>query len=76
MNITGFNIQNESTRLDETSTANVTYVGKAPVGTSESDAAWKIFKIDETGAVMKITYADSNSNYDNIWANRVGLTYG
>jgi len=63
-------------RLDETSTTNITYVGKAAPGSSEGSAVWRIFIIDETTSVMKILWADSNSNFDNIWTNRTSLTYG
>lgn len=43
--------------LDDTSTTNVTYVGKAPIGTATSAAAWQIQKIDETSG-MSITWAN------------------
>lgn len=64
-----------TTRLDETSTTSVTYVGKAVVGSSEASAVWQIQKIDETGAVMSIKFADGNSSFDNVWNDRVSLTY-
>jgi len=44
--------------LDDTSTANVTYVGKAAIGSATSDAVWQIQKIDETSG-MSITWANS-----------------
>jgi len=43
--------------LDDTSTANVTYVGKAPIGSATSAAVWQIQKIDETSG-MSITWAN------------------
>lgn len=64
-----------ATRLDDTSTANVTYVGTAAIGQATSSATWKIKKIDTTSGVV-ITWADSNNNYDNVWNNRTSLTYG
>lgn len=61
-------------RLDDTTTASVTYVGEAVVGTSAASAAWRIKKIDETSGLV-ITWADGNGNFDNNWNNRASLTY-
>lgn len=61
-------------RLDDTTTANVTYVGEAVVGTSESSSGWRIKRIDETTGLV-ITWADGNANFDNNWNNRASLTY-
>lgn len=55
--------------------ANVTYVGKAAIGTATSAASWQVMKIDEnTGTV--ITWADSNALFDNVFDNRESLSYG
>lgn len=82
-NITGQTIGNKqaldiasvdlSIIIDEAS-ATITYIGKAPVGSLASDAVWKIMKIDESSGTV-ITYADGNSNFDNVWNNRASLTY-
>ena len=63
--------------IDEASTANITYVGKAPIGSSQSSAGWQIMKMDESGTptTLAITWADGNANYDNVWDNRTSLTY-
>lgn len=53
---------------------NVTYVGKAPAGSDESEAVWQIFKIDETSGLSK-TWADADTNFDNVWADYATLTY-
>lgn len=66
---------NYAVALDDTSTANVTYVGYAAIGASQGAAAWRIKRIDETSG-MVITWADSNSSFDNVWSNRTALTYG
>jgi hypothetical protein len=63
----------QATRIDEAS-ATITYVGKAPVGSLTSNAVWKIFRIDESSGLV-ITYADGNTNFDNVWDSRAGLTY-
>lgn len=64
----------ESFRLDDTSTPNMTYYGYAVAGASPSSSIWKIFRIDETSGMVK-QYADGNTNYDNSWNNRTSLTY-
>lgn len=63
-----------TTRLDDTSTLNMTYVGEANIGSAESSAVWRIKRIDETSGI-KILYADGDSNFDNIWNNRTSLAY-
>lgn len=64
-------------QLDDVTTTGVTYVGKAAIGSSASGAVWQIKKINETGSPIDlvITWADGNSNYDNIWNDRASLTY-
>ena len=64
-------------RIDNVTTTNVTYVGKAALGASTSDSVWQIQKIDEsqTPETTIITWADSNDKYDNVWDNRASLTY-
>ena len=64
----------EATRLDDVG-GGVTYVGKAVAGTLTSVASWKIEKIVQTGADIAITWADGNTNYDNIWDDRLSLSY-
>ncbi len=64
-----------TTRLDETSTTDVTYVGKAVVGSSEASAVWQIQQIDETGATLKVLFADGDTSFNNVWADRVSLSY-
>lgn len=65
----------ESIRLDDKSTVKVTYVAYAGIGSLESAAVWKIFRLTEIVSGLKTEYADGNSNYDNIWNDRVSLTY-
>ena len=54
--------------------ADVSYAGKAPAGSSNSEAKWQIKKIDETSGIA-ITYANGNTNFNNIFDNRENLTY-
>jgi hypothetical protein len=64
-----------ATRVDEAS-ASITYVGKAAAGTANSSAAWQISRMSVSGSVTSIEYADSNTNFDNVWDNRASLSYG
>ncbi len=58
----------------ENSTYN--YVGEAPVGSSESSAVWRIYRLTNSGtASIKKEWADGNSNFDNVWTNRASLSY-
>jgi hypothetical protein len=63
-----------ATRLDDTTTSNVTYVGVAAPASLTSATSWQVKKIDETTG-MVITWADGNTNFDNVWDNRASLTY-
>jgi hypothetical protein len=67
-------IENEAQRVDDVSTANVVYIGRAEIGSLTSDAVWQIRKIDITGEIS-ITWADGNDSFDKIWDNRTILTY-
>ncbi len=64
----------KSIRVDD-ATSTVTYVGDAAIGVGESDATWRIKKLETVGTVLKITWADGNERYDNVWADRASLTY-
>jgi hypothetical protein len=68
------NVKNLLTFLDDTTTANVTYIGQAAIGSDESQAVWQVKKVDETSGII-ITWADGDANFDNIWNNRTSLTY-
>lgn len=73
-NLIGKTADDVAIRLDDTSTANVTYVGKATVGSSTASAVWQIKKIDETTGLV-ITWADGDTSFNNVWDNRVSLSY-
>ena len=60
-------------QLDDTVSA--TYIGEASPGSLTSASAWRIKKLVETGPDSEITWADGNSDFDNIWDNRLSLTY-
>jgi hypothetical protein len=66
-----------ATRMDTASATGITYVGKAQPGTSTASALWQIQKLDETGTpeTLVITYADGNAEFDNVWSDRLSLSY-
>jgi hypothetical protein len=60
--------------LDDASST-ITYVGEAPFGSVASDSNWRIFRMQTSGSVLSITWADGNDEFDNVWANRASLSY-
>ena len=62
--------------LDEVGT--LTYVGEAAPGSATSAAVWRIFRLDETGSgdeeLIK-KFASGSTNFDQIWDNRLALSY-
>lgn len=52
----------------------ITYVGKALPGSATDAAVWSVLKIDETSGLV-ITWADGNTEADNIWDDHASLTY-
>lgn len=63
-----------ATQIDDTTTANTVYIGKAAMGSATSLAVWQIAKLDTTSGLVK-TWADGDANFDNIFDNRASLTY-
>jgi hypothetical protein len=59
---------------DDVTTGGVVYVGYADPGTPTSAAGWRIKKI-QTSNYPITTWADGNTNFDNVYDNRVSLTY-
>lgn len=69
----GFKRSNaEDLALKITTSGTATYIGQAAVGTAQSTAKWQCFKYD-SGV---LTYADSDSEYDNVATDLTALTYG
>ena len=60
--------------VDDTTTDNVTYLGKAAIGSESGESVWQIQKIDETNGIV-IKWANGNDNFVNIWDARTSLTY-
>lgn len=57
-----------------TVSGSVTYIGVAPPGTAQSTAGWQCKKVDETTGTV-ITWADGNTNFDNVATDLTSLTY-
>jgi hypothetical protein len=62
------------TAIDEVS-KNLSYFGFAAIGSSQAAAVWKITRLQKTGNVTLLQYADGNESFDNIWNNRASLSY-
>lgn len=65
---------NYALQLDDTTTANVTYIGKAAIGSATSAAVWQIYKLDETTGMIK-TWAGGTDAFDQVWDDRASLIY-
>ncbi len=53
-----------------------TYVGKADPGSAAGSAVWQCMRIDETSAGSNtITWADGNTEFDNVLSNITSLSY-
>jgi hypothetical protein len=52
----------------------ITYVAYAVPGTAQSAASWKCMKMDATSGLI-ITWADGNTNFDNVATDLTTLTY-
>jgi beta-glucosidase-like glycosyl hydrolase len=53
----------------------VTYVGEALPGSLTSAASWRIKRITEVGPDVSIEWSDGDSNFDNVWDDRLSLSY-
>lgn len=63
-----------STAIDEVS-ADLSYFGFAAIGADHATAVWKIKRLQTTGTVTLLQYADGDESFDNIWNNRASLSY-
>lgn len=65
-------------KIDDTTTANVVYIGKAELtgaAISTSSAVWQIKKLDTSSIALDKKWADGDSSYNNVWDDRDSLTY-
>ena len=64
------------TKRVDVASATVSYIGEAQAGSSESDPVWRIQKsVSNAEGDLNIFFANGSDNFNNIWTNRVGLTY-
>lgn len=61
-------------KVDESGTS-ITYIGKAAMGSLDSDAAWQIQKVDESASPTSIGWAGSSDSYTNQWSQRASYSY-
>ncbi len=60
----------------DAASSTVGYLGKAVLGTASSAPNWQIKKFVFTASGgVSVQHADGDSNFDNIWDNRVSLSY-
>jgi hypothetical protein len=62
------------TQLDDTSTANVTYIGKALPGSATSASVWQVSKMDETTGLV-ITFKNGSASFNTAWDDRLTGSY-
>jgi hypothetical protein len=59
---------NYSTRVaTDSGDSTIKYVGDAVAGASESASSWRIQKVATISGGVTITWADGNTNFDNVW---------
>jgi hypothetical protein len=58
--------------IDTTTTANTIYFGFVAVGSSAStsSAIWRIMRMVDSSGIYTFSFADGNTNFDNVWNNR------
>lgn len=64
-----------ASRVDNTTTADTLYIGKAVIGTLVTDANWQVKRVELNGPGIITTWADGNSNFDNQFDAPDTLTY-
>lgn len=67
-----------ASRLDDTVSGTILYFAQAVAGTLDAAAFWQIQRITfptpgEDDSVVE--WADGNLKYDNVWNDRLGLSY-
>ena len=72
-NISDISIQAKLLQVD--SVGNTTYLGYAAPGADVVNPVWGIKKVVETGGDAEFTWADGDNVFDNIWNDRLTLTY-
>ena len=75
----GTNLQRpvaEALNAKITVSGGITYIAQAAPGTSQATALWRVKKVDASVAgTTTITWADGNSNFDNLATDLTSLSY-
>ena len=61
-------------RLDDVG-GGVSYIGEAQPGATTASAVWRMKRMTETSGDITIEWADGDSAFDNVWDNRLSLSY-
>jgi hypothetical protein len=61
-------------RLDTISDS-LMYKGEAAAGSLESAAVWRISRISIINDDINEVWADGNTNFDNVWVDRLSISY-
>lgn len=64
-----------TTLVDDYTTVDKTYIGKAVAGSPEGGTVWQIKCLDESNNFLKIGFANGVSTFVKEWDNRVGYSY-
>jgi len=54
---------------------NLIYKGEAVAGSSQSSPVWRIKRMDIVNNDISTIWADGNTNFDNVWSDRLILSY-
>jgi hypothetical protein len=71
--ISGDSFNNKLLQVD--TVGNTHYIGYANAGSATSGTVWAIKKVVEVGNDVTITWADGTKDFNNIWNDRLTLTY-
>ena len=75
-NMTAVATTTRTDTIDPTVFPEVTYRGDALPGTTTSAAAWRVQRLtQQSDGDMEILFADGDDSYNNIWDNRLSLSY-
>lgn len=75
-NMTAVATTTRTDTIDPTAFPEVTYRGDATPGTVTSAASWRVTRMTlQSDGDIDILFADGNDSFDNIWDNRLSLTY-
>jgi hypothetical protein len=71
--ISGDSLNNKLLQVD--TVGNTHYIGYANAGSATSGTVWAIKRVVELGNDVTINWADGTKDFDNIWDDRITLTY-